>query len=102
MGKRVRKPKTPVSQTIKSLFAMPPADFYRQPVLHINCRGEIEVEGGAIIQLYNAQQIQLDMGRWLVTLYGDELLVQAANKRELLIRGRVFRAEFTYKDGRAT
>ena len=30
---------------LKRLVRQPPAAFYRQPVLHIQCGGQVEVEG---------------------------------------------------------
>ena len=47
----------------------------------------------------DSSQIQLDMGRWEVTLYGDGLELCAASRGQLLLQGRVLRTEFSYKEG---
>ena len=97
-----RKPKQikePAGRILRDLFRQPAADFYAQPMLHINCYGQVQVENCREILLYDSSQIQLDMGRWEVTLYGDGLELCAASRGQLLLRGRVLRTEFSYKEG---
>lgn len=88
--------KTEHGALFRGLLQMPPPDFYRRPVLHIDCGGHVEVEGCRAVLLYDQEQIRLDMGRWQVSIFGDELELEAMNKRELQIRGRVLRTEFSY------
>ena len=97
-----RKPKQikePAGRILRDLFRQPTADFYAQPMLHINCYGQVQVENCREILLYDSSQIRLDMGRWEVTLYGDGLELCAASRGQLLLRGRVLRTEFSYKEG---
>ena len=97
MGRRSKaKRKTPV-QLVHSLFKMPPPDFYHHPILHLDCGGRIEVEGCKSVMRYDKDQICLDMGGIQVALYGDGLILEALNGRELQIRGQVLRAEFSYE-----
>lgn len=88
--------KTQHGAWLHGLLQMPPPDFYHRPVLHIDCGGHVEVEGCRAVLLYNQEQIRLDMGHWQVSIFGDELELEAMNKRELQIRGRVLRTEFSY------
>lgn len=83
-------------QEIKALVRQPDKGFYRQPILHINCYGQIEIENCKEILRYNEQEICLDMGLWTVSLFGDSLELCNASKGQLLLRGRVFRTEFSY------
>lgn len=97
-----RKPKQikePAGRILRDLFRQPAADFYAQPMLHINCYGQVQVENCREILLYDSSQIRLDMGCWEVTLYGDGLELCAASRGQLLLRGRVLRTEFSYKEG---
>lgn len=97
-----RKPKQikePAGRILRDLFRQPAADFYAQPMLHINCYGQVQVENCREILLYDSSQIRLDMGRWEVTLYGDGLELCAASRGQLLLRGWVLRTEFSYKEG---
>ena len=80
---------------LKRLVRQPPAAFYRQPVLHIQCGGQVEVEGCKGVLLYDESQIRLDMGGWQVSLYGDELILCGVGGRMLTQKGRIFRAEFS-------
>lgn len=83
---------------VKGLFRQPEPGFYHQPVLHINCRGQIEVENCKEILLYNDETVRLDMGHWEIALFGSELELCSMGRALLTLRGKVFRAEFTYKE----
>ncbi|MDD4851471.1 MAG: hypothetical protein PHO10_12345, partial [Gemmiger sp.] len=75
---RGRKAERP---TVKSLFAQPPADFYRLPAL--------EVRGGCVVTdacrrvlAFTPERILLDFGDSLVTFYGAGLKIESlAGKR---------------------
>ena len=71
----------------KRLIRQPPASFYHQPVLHIQCGGQVEVEGCKGVLLYDESQIRLDMGGWQVSLYGDELALCGVGGRMLTLKG---------------
>ena len=92
--KRKTKAERP-GAALKRLVRQPPGGFYRQPVLHIQCGGSVEVEGCKGILLYDEHQIRLDMGGWQVSLYGDELTLCGIGGRMLTLKGRIFRAEFS-------
>lgn len=98
MKRKRRAEKESPKTLVKGVFGQPQAGFYRQPVLHINCRGLVEVEGCKEILLYDEQQIRLDLGRWQVSLFGDDLRLCGVSGRLLLLKGRVFRTEFSYKE----
>lgn len=99
MKRKTKRTREPAGRVIRDLFRQPAADFYAQPVLHINCHGQVQVENCREILFYDDSRIQLDMGRWDVTLYGDGLELCAASGGQLLLRGRVLRTEFSYKEG---
>lgn len=99
MKRKPKRTREPAGQILRDLFRQPASDFYAQPMLHINCRGQVQVENCREILLYDSDCIQLDMGHWNVTLYGDGLELCAASRGQLLLRGRVLRTEFSYKEG---
>ena len=96
MAKGRKTPRRGVLPALRGVLAGPPAGLYRQPVLHINCSGLVEIEGCRAILLYDEQQLRLDLGRWQVSLFGDGLMLESFSKTGLIIRGRVFKTEFTY------
>ncbi len=96
MPKAKKMPHKGFLQTLRGVLAGPPAGLYRQPVLHINCNGLLEIEGCRAVLLYNEQQLKLDLGRWQVSLFGDGLVLETFSKTGLVIRGRIFKTEFTY------
>lgn len=83
---------------MRQIFRQPVKNFYQQPVLHINCYGQIEVENCQKIVSYNEQMIKLDMGHWEITLFGDELVLCAVSKALLVLKGKVLKTEFSYKE----
>ena len=98
MKQRSKKQKQSIRASLKQLVGQPGTGFYRQPMLHINCHGQIEVENCKQILFYNEQMLRLDMGRWEISLYGDELELRTVSKNLLVLLGRVFKTEFTYKE----
>ena len=48
--------------------------------------------------LYNEEVVRLDMGHWEISLFGNELELCSMGRALLTLRGKVFRAEFTYKE----
>ncbi len=96
MKRKQKKNQATPWQEIKALVRQPEEGFYRQPILHINCFGQIEIENCKQILRYNEQEICLDMGLWQVSIFGDSLELCNANKGQLLLTGRVFRTEFSY------
>lgn len=99
MKRNQKKERLNPVQIIQGIMRQPDRDFYRQPILHINCYGQIEIENCKEILQYNQQEICLDMGLWKVALFGDCLELCSATKGQLLVRGKVFRTEFSY-DGK--
>ena len=99
MKRKPKRIKEPAGRILRDLLCQPAADFYAQPMLHINCYGQVQVENCREILLYDSSQIRLDMGRWDVTVYGDGLELCAASRGQLLLRGRVLCTEFSYKEG---
>ena len=96
--KRKKKEHERLGDMVKGLLGQPEPGFYHQPVLHINCRGQIEVENCKEILLYNEEVVRLDLGHWEISLFGNELELCSMGRALLTLRGKVFRAEFTYKE----
>lgn len=96
--KRKKKNRANARETISQLVAQPPSDFYRQPILHINCRGEIQVENCKAVLEYTSDQIKLDMGRWNVSIGGSDLELCSLGGPVLILKGTIFKAELFYKE----
>ncbi len=97
---KVKQKKRPKArETIRQLTAQPPRDFYRQPILHINCNGEIQVENCRAVLEYTTDHLRLDMGRWDADIWGSELELCSLGGPVLVLKGRIFKAELFYKEG---
>ncbi|MBU3806741.1 MAG: YabP/YqfC family sporulation protein [Candidatus Fournierella pullistercoris] len=97
MKKAKKTSSEPLKQTIADLFGQPPQEFYRQPVLHINCKGKLEIENCRQILQYDAQCIQLDMKQWNVKIEGDGLQLKTITRQRLLLEGKVFQVVLSYE-----
>lgn len=71
----------------------------REHMLHFNCAGELAIENCKAILMYTDSEIRLDMGI-IVSLKGDGLMMQSADKDQITVRGRFFSVEFCYGGGR--
>lgn len=69
--------------------------LYNQPVLHINCNGDLIAENCKGILLYTDTEIRLDMGI-VVSLRGDDLMLETLDKDRITVSGRFFNFELIY------
>lgn len=74
-----------------------PEGFYKQPILHINCTGEVTVENCKAVLEYEAQKLRLDMGSWDAAIWGDDLKLVGLGGSLLRVKGTVFKTELFYK-----
>ena len=81
---------------LRDLLRQPKEDFYRLPELEIR-GGVILTEGCRKILDFEPQKLCLDMGRFVVTFYGDELRIESLNGKRAAVAGRVERIDFTAK-----
>ena len=79
-----------------ALFAQPPADFYRMPDLELR-GGRIVTDGCRRVLDFTPEKISLDLGRLVITLYGDALQIESLNGKRLVTAGHVRRIEFSEK-----
>lgn len=94
--KRAKKSRASLGQTLRQLTGQPPREFYRQPILHINCQGQVEIENCRRILGYDSQCIRLDMGSWQVCLFGKNLRLVGITRQRMLLEGQVTTAELAY------
>lgn len=81
-------------QLWKGLFTQPAEGFYLCPMVHITCNRSIEVEGCRSVLEFEEGRLVLDMGRWQLTLLGQELCIRAVAGKRLVIDGTLLRTEF--------
>ncbi len=93
VGYKKRK-KESVLQAAKGWFAMPKASFYHQPVLHLDCSGFAEIENCKKVLQYTEKEIQLDMGKQTLCIYGDGLVLTELAGKNLWLKGNIFQIEF--------
>ncbi len=91
-----RRRKTSPGAAVSALFRQPSADFYTLPELAIR-GGRIVTEGCRKVLDFDAQRLQLDMGHFLLTFYGQELHIESLNGKRAVVAGRVARIDFAAK-----
>ncbi|HJD21691.1 MAG TPA: sporulation protein [Candidatus Gemmiger faecigallinarum] len=82
----------------RSLFRQPDAGFYRLPELEIR-GGYILTDGCRRVLDFAPERLCLDMGRFVITLYGAGLRIESFAGRRLSVAGQVTRIDFTRKWG---
>lgn len=80
----------------KTVFAQPESRFYRLPELEVR-GGMILTDGCRRVLDLTDQRLSLDMGRVVITLYGEALRIESFSGRRLSVKGRVARIEFVRK-----
>lgn len=93
----VRRKKSPPA-TPRELLQQPDRAFYHLPELEIR-GGYILTDGCRRVLDFTAETICLDMGRFVITLYGAGLRIESLVGRRLSVSGQVTRIEFTRKWG---
>lgn len=91
---RRKKPKEKLTQTAKSWFSMPPKGFYQQPVIHMDCRGWMEIENCTKVLLYTQNEVEIEIGGQVVRIHGEELKLGELAGKNLFLQGIVFEIEF--------
>ena len=99
--KRLRKKPQPLRPaqpkwSPAALFAQPSSDFYRMPDLELR-GGRIVTDGCRRVLDFTPEKISLDLGRLIITLYGDAMRIESLNGKRLVAAGRVRRIEFSEK-----
>lgn len=74
--------------SLRDLMAQPPACFYRLPDLSLR-GGYLTTDGCRRVLDFAAEIIRLDMGGFLVTLYGSELRIESLVGKRLVLAGRI-------------
>lgn len=82
--------------SLSAIFRQPSSDFYRLPELEIR-GGVILTEGCRKILDFEPQKLCLDMGRFVVTFYGQGLHIESLNGKRAVVGGAVARIDFTAK-----
>lgn len=85
------------SGVLRGLLAQPPQYFYSQSAAHITGRRLVEIQGCRRVLEIEEGHLSLDMGRWILDLYGDRLMVRALEGRQAVVEGALNRAEFSPK-----
>ena len=95
--KRPRRPRPAhPAPNLRGLFRQPKPTFYRLPELEIR-GGIILTEGCRKVLDFDPQRLCLDMGRFVVTFYGQALRIESLNGKRAVVTGRVARIEFAPK-----
>ena len=99
MKRSIRDPRPTGKGSLHQLFCGEALTELIQPVLHINCRGSIEVENCSRVLEYTPQRIRLQLSERTVTVEGDALVILSLNRYVTQIRGDIYRLTFSQEDG---
>lgn len=98
MKKSIRHPRSVGEGSLHRLLNGDILTDLMQPVLHVNCRGCIDVENCSRVLEYTPQRIRLQLSEQIVTIEGDALAILSLNRYVTQIRGTVYRLTFAQED----
>ena len=96
-GRKRRKKRNSLKEALGLGSVVRPEALYKQAVLHLNCRGELEAENCRGILSYDQTALVLDMGQVAVKLVGVDLMVDTYHKDLITVHGRIFSLELVYQ-----
>ena len=73
-----------------------PAELAGIPKVTLTGSGEVAIEGHSGLVEYTAERITVNFGRYLISVKGSGLCLDAMDREDLLISGVVFSVEFIY------
>lgn len=98
MARRHSQPKERLSQVLRTSFKLPQQLDITQPMVHINCRGGMEIENCDGVVEYGQEHICLKMGRHRVCVYGEQLTITTLNAHVTQIDGSIFRLDLSQEE----
>ncbi len=69
-----------------------------KPVLHVSCKGRVEIEHCKGIIEYTKTSIKLDMDSICAEIMGDDLMLDTLLKEKMIIHGRIFCINLIYSE----
>lgn len=91
-----RRHKAAPIKAAAALFRQPGTDFYTLPELEVR-GGRIVTEGCRKVLDFTPQRLQLDMGRLVITFYGQALHIESLKGKRAVVGGQVARIDLTAK-----
>lgn len=95
--KSTRKREKKDTASLGALLAQPPTSFYRLPDLALR-GGYLSTDGCRRVLEFESEMIRLDMGSFLVTLYGSELRIESLVGKRLILAGHIGSIVFQNKE----
>lgn len=84
------------ADSLRGMWGQPPFGFYRLPAFEVRGRCLVTQACRKVLD-FAPEKICLDMGNFIVTLYGGGLRIESLNGRRLLLTGRITAITFQNK-----
>ncbi len=91
---RRQHPATSPKEWAKKLIEQPAAALYQRPSVYMS-GDEIEVQNFRAVVDYNQAYLIIDLGRELMRITGDALVIVSMEKGRVVVRGRVLGISFS-------
>ena len=76
------------------MFRQPPQNFYGRASFYLS-GGRMEIEQFQRIRSYEKGKLCLELGRGILTVYGDDLKIETLSARRLTLCGQILRTDFS-------
>ena len=93
MAKRQKRLLCP-GRWLQRLFRQPPRDLYGRASVYLS-GGRMEIEQFRRIRCYEQGRLCLELGRGVLTIYGEDLKIESLTAQRLTLRGQVMRTDFS-------
>lgn len=93
MERKKRRLNGSVKETLRNAFPAPDGLALLQPLVHINCRGWLELENCGSILEYGEGRVVFRLQERCVAVTGEALTIVSLNAHITEIRGRIFRVD---------
>lgn len=95
MNRKLKRPSEKMTEVFRQSFSLQDIADVAQPMIHINCKGRIEIENCIKVLEYEQEKICFCLKGHEVTVEGENLTICSLNPHVTEISGRIFRLSFT-------
>lgn len=96
MKRKRQRPKGVLKEMLPTLYRLPQALSFSEPMIHINCYGQVKLENCQKILRYNETEILIQLDRFSVRIQGDNLIMKTLSKEAITITGTILNLDFNY------
>ena len=96
MKRKRQRRKGMLREMLPTLYRIPQGLTFSEPMIHINCYGQIRLENCRGIQRYDQDEILIRLDGLSVSIRGDGLVMDTLSKEAVTVSGTILGLDFRY------